>query len=47
MVLRRCTSLTRARIAANAGALDARRDFIIANTDPQAALAIGGGSANE
>lgn len=36
---------TRVRIAANAAALDARRDFLLASTDLQAALTIGGSLA--
>lgn len=35
---------TRARIAANAASLDARRDFLLAAADLQAALTIGGTS---
>jgi len=35
---------TRTRIGANAAALDARRDFLLAAADLQAALSIGGGS---
>lgn len=36
---------TRVRIAANAASLDARRDFLLAETDLQAALTIGGSPA--
>jgi outer membrane protein TolC len=37
----------RVRIAANAASLDARRDFLLASTDLQAALTIGGVTAND